>query len=116
MKTLIITPRQAELDFFRESCIQRGFKAETSILGRLPVVSFPALEMTLAPGGFGKVQFGVQTQYLLDRGLAWARVVCAGAASGLSDAVAIGDVVVAVSVVEHDFNNRFGAHLLPKFE
>lgn len=116
MKTLIITPRQAELDFFTQSCVQRGFKAEQSMAGRLPVVSFPRLGITLAPGGFGKVQFAVQTQYLLDLGLDWDRVVCAGVADGLSDSLSIGDVVVATSTVEHDFNNRFGPHLLPKFD
>jgi adenosylhomocysteine nucleosidase len=116
MKTLIITPRQAELDFFAQGCTRRGFKAEQSMAGRLPVVSFPQLGITLAPGGFGKVQFAVQTQYLLALGTKWDRVVCAGAAGGLSDSFSIGDVVVATSTVEHDFNNRFGPRLLPKFD
>ena len=116
MKTLIITPRQAELDFFTQNCVRRDFKAETSILGRLTVTSFPQIGITLALGGFGKVQFAVQTQYLLDMGLAWDRVVCAGAASGLSDSLSSGDVVVATSTVEYDFHNRFGPQLLPKFD
>lgn len=116
MKMLIITPLQAELDFFTQRCFKRGFIAEKSMLGRLPVVDFPRLGVTLAPGGFGKTQFAVQTQYLLDIESNWDMVVCAGAASGLSDALSIGDVVVATSTVEHDFNNRFGPRLLPKFD
>jgi adenosylhomocysteine nucleosidase len=86
------------------------------MLGRLPIMSFPRLGITLAPGGFGKVQFAVQTQYLLDIGPKWDRVVCAGVAEGVNGALSSGDVVVATSSVEHDFNNRFGPRLLPKFD
>src|SRR5690242_17383565 len=105
MKTLIITPRQLELDFFAQGCVRNGFKAEQSMVGRLPVVTFPRLGIILASGGFGKVQFAVQTQYLLDIGPKCDRVVCAGGAVGLSDALSVGDVVVATSTIEHDFSN-----------
>ena len=47
-----------------------------------------------------------------DRGL----VICAGVAGGLVDKLAIGDLVVATSTVEHDTRNRFSDRPLPRFQ
>ena len=54
------------------------------MIGRLPVVQFPDLGVTLARGGLGKVQFAVQTQHLLDTCSDWDLIVCAGAAGALA--------------------------------
>jgi adenosylhomocysteine nucleosidase len=83
-------------------------------MGRLPVVHLPELDVTLACGGLGKVQFAVQTQHLLDVCPAWDLVICAGAAGALVDGLPVGDLVVATETVEHDIHNRFGRPLLPK--
>ncbi len=106
---------QEELDFFRQSCTRAGHRTETSVAGRLPIVHLPELRMTLARGGTGKAQFAVQTQHLLDTGPDWDLVICAGAAGALVDDLSIGDVVVATTTVEHDYNNKFNQRPLPKF-
>jgi 5'-methylthioadenosine/S-adenosylhomocysteine nucleosidase len=116
MKTLVVTPLQEELDFISRSCTQRGFDAEHATIGRLPVVRFPSLGITLARGGLGKAQFAAQTQHLLDTDSDWQVVVCAGAAGGLSDTLSVGDVVVATTTIEHDFKNHFGPRRYPTFE
>ena len=116
MKRLIITPMKEELDFLLQSCTQRGFHAESAMIGRLPVVQLPDLSVTLARGGLGKVQFAVQTQHLLDSCSDWDLIVCAGAAGALGDTVSVGDVVVATTTVEHDYNNKFNKRALPKFD
>src|SRR5689334_5020365 len=116
MKTLIVIPTRAEFDFFLSSCTQRGFRSEESMLGRLPVVEFPELNLTAARGGVGKADFAVRTQHLLDCCPDWDVVVCAGAAGGLVDDLTIGDVVVATTTVEHDYNNKFNARPLPRFD
>ena len=116
MRRLIVTPMQEELDFLLHSCAKRGFHAESATVGRLPVVRFPDLGVTLARGGLGKVQFAVQTQHLLDTRSNWDLIVCAGAAGALGDKVFVGDVVVATTTVEHDYNNKFNEHALPKFD
>jgi adenosylhomocysteine nucleosidase len=114
--TLIITPLQKELDFFLSSCARQGLQAENSVIGRLPVARFPALGLTLARGGTGKVQFAVQTQHLLDARPGWELVICAGAAGGLADDLSIGDVVIATTTIEHDYNNKFSQRPLPRFD
>ena len=116
MKILIITPMKEELDFLAQGCAKAGFHAESGMIGRLPVVRLPDLGVTLARGGLGKVQFAVQTQHLLDTCSDWDLVVCAGATGALADKVSVGDIVVATTTVEHDYNNKFNKRALPKFE
>ena len=116
MSRLIITPMKEELDFLLQNCTNRGFHTESAMIGRLPVVRIPDLGVTLARGGLGKVQFAVQTQHLLDTCNHWDLIICAGAAGALADEVSVGDVVVATTTVEHDYNNKFSERALPKFD
>jgi adenosylhomocysteine nucleosidase len=115
MKTLIVVPIQPEIDFLLQAWAENGFHTRNAIIGRLAVVHLPELDVTLACGGLGKVQFAVQTQHLLDVYPGWDRVICAGAAGALVDGLSVGDVVVATETVEHDIHNKFGKPLLPKF-
>ena len=116
MRRLIITPMREELDFLLQGCTKRGFHAKSATVGRLPVVRIPDLDVTLARGGLGKVQFAVQTQHLLDTCSDWDLIICAGAAGALADEVSVGDIVVATTTVEHDYNNKFSERDLPKFD
>ena len=116
MRRLIVTPMKEELDFLLQGCTKAGFQAESATVGRLPVVRLPDLGVTLARGGLGKVQFAVQTQHLLDTHSDWDLIVCAGAAGALGNKVFVGDVVVATTTVEHDYNNKFNERALPKFD
>ena len=116
MNKLIITPMKEESNFLLQSCITAGFHAERATIGKLPVVRLPDIELTLARGGLGKVQFAVQTQHLLEACSDWNLVVCAGAAGALADGVSVGDVVVATTTIEHDYNNKFNERVLPKFD
>ena len=116
MKRLIVTPMKEELDFLLQRCTEAGFHAEHSVIGRLPVAQLPDLDVTLARGGLGKVQFAVQTQHLLDTCSRWDLIVCAGAAGALVDKVSVGDIVVATTTIEHDYNNKFNERALPKFD
>ena len=111
-----MTPTPEELNGFWQSCARRGFQTENSRAGRLPIVRLPELGITVGPGGIGKAQFAVQTQYLLDTGADWDLVICAGTAGGLVDELSIGDVVVATLTMEHDYNNKFSARPKPSFE
>lgn len=116
MSRLIITPMKEELDFLLQNCTNRGFHTENAMIGRLPVVRIPDLDVTLARGGLGKVQFAIQTQHLLDTCSDWDLIICAGAAGALVDEVRVGDIVVATTTVEHDYNNKFNERALPKFD
>lgn len=87
-----------------------------AVVGRLPVFELPEIDLSLALGGTGKVQFAVQTQHLLDSGVIPDLVICAGAAGSLVDYLGIGDVVVASETVEHDVHERFIRKPLPRFK
>ena len=115
MQILVVTPIQEEIDFFLQSCAEMDMRSESIVLGKLPVVYFPDLNLLVAQGGLGKAQFAVQTQHLLDNCPDLQLVICAGAAGALIKELAIGDIVVATETVEHDIRNQFGPPLLPRF-
>lgn len=115
MKSLVVIPIRAELDGFLQGCANYGEQIERAVVGRLPIVRFPDLGITVAPGGLGKVQFAVQTQHLLDADSDWDLVICAGAAGALVNDLSVGDIVVSTETVEHDIHNKFGKPLLPRF-
>jgi adenosylhomocysteine nucleosidase len=114
--TLVITPLEKELLFFLAACVARGWHWESTKIGRLPVYYLPEPGLWIVKGGTGKVQFGVQTQHLMDNTPPWDLVICAGAAGALSDDLAIGDVIVGTSTVEHDYQNKFNERPRPIFK
>lgn len=111
---LVVIPTEPEFDSFVATFRDRGLAAEHSKIGKVPVVSYAALGVTVSLGGLGKVRFAVHTQHLLDSSRSVGVVICAGAAGSLSDKVSIGDVVVATETVEHDIRNS-GTPLIPRF-
>ena len=114
MKILTIIPTHEELNCFLQTCIEQGFQAEAVTTGKLSATYFPALEIVVAYGGLGKVQFAVYTQYLIDVAH-WDLIICAGGAGALVDSLAVGDVVIATETVEHDTGTCFGKAHLPRF-
>lgn len=63
--------------------------------------------VTIGVGGHGKVQFGVQTQYLLGHLQDVSAVICLGAGGGLSEDMSVGDLVISEKVIEHDYKELF---------
>ena len=113
-RILIVTPLQEEFDDLHISLSSHGLKSQKSKTGRLDVHHFPEINVTLARGGHGKTQFGIQTQHLLDHAQ-FDLVICAGAAGALAPEVTVGDIIIATSTVEHDFNNKFSQRPKPSF-
>ncbi len=114
MKILTVIPTQVELDLFLQACRALEFRAEPGSTGRLATSFFSSLDLTVACGGLGKVQFALQTQHLIDASH-WDLVVCAGTSGALAEGLSAGDVVIATETVEHDIRNLFGAPHLPRF-
>lgn len=112
--TLIVTPLQEEYDELHSSLCTHGLDSHKARIGRLEIDHFPALNATLARGGHGKTQFGIQTQHVLDHAQ-FDLVICAGAAGALSPDVQVGDIIVATSTVEHDYNLKFAKRPHPQF-
>jgi len=111
---LVVTPLQKEFDDLYHSLSALDLKSQSEQIGKLDVHSFPEINVTLARGGHGKTQFGIQTQHLLDHAQ-FDLVICAGAAGALAPEVSVGDVIIATSTLEHDYNNKFSEHPKPRF-
>jgi adenosylhomocysteine nucleosidase len=82
---------------------------------KIEAVYIPDWRALVAPGGHGKTQFAVQTQYLIDRFSSVELVICAGAAGSLAPKLSVGDVVVGTATVEHDYRLLFATRPLPRF-
>jgi len=111
---LIVTPLLEEYNDLYESLTSIGLESHRDKIGKLDVHRFPELNVTLARGGHGKTQFGIQTQYLLDHAQ-FDLVICAGAAGALAPEMKIGDLIVTTTIIEHDYNNKFSQRPKPQF-
>jgi adenosylhomocysteine nucleosidase len=111
----VLTPMDEECAALVDALGARGHVPQARQVGRLRVLDFPGLALTLAVGGHGKSQFGVQTQHFLDHAGPVGLVVCAGAAGSLTERVGVGDVVASTETVEHDYTLRFVTRPLPRF-
>jgi len=80
---LIVTPLQEEYSDLYHSLSALDLKSHTERICKLDVHCFPDLNVTLARGGHGKTQFGIQTQHLLDHAK-FDLVICAGVAGALA--------------------------------
>lgn len=110
---LIVTPLPYEMHFVVQSFVQRGYGVDETTFGKLRGARIPEFGICIAPGGHGKAQFALQTQYLLDRCEAVEMVACVGAAGALTTDIEVGDVVVSIGTVEHDYTQRFTERPIP---
>lgn len=115
MTLLCVVPLQRELNAFIPSLVEQGFASAVFSTGNVEAHQFPQLDLVVARGGHGKTQFGVQTQYLIDRIPNVDTVICLGTAGALAPELALGDVVLAAETIEHDYTQRFRRHPLPRF-
>lgn len=117
--TLIICPLKKELTYLLEGFSKVPWKFHAQSADRLVFFQgiFPqASKVTLAVGGHGKAQFGIQTQYLISHYQDVSKVFCVGAAGAFVESLNIGDLVVAEKTIEHDYKEQFNpSRRLPEF-
>ena len=116
MNIAFLTPLYEEHALFLKSLVQRGYVPQDGLIGKLPAKFFSSLGLTLVRGGHGKTQFGIQAQHVLDQRDEFDLVICAGAGGALAEEVAVGDVVIGTTTVEHDYNLKFVRRPLPRFD
>lgn len=114
-RILILCPLRLELEAMLAHLANHlGKKPSESQKGPLKVFEFKDLGILVSLAGHGKTQFGIQTQFFIDR-LKPDVVICAGSAGALSSNLKTGDVVVAEKTIEHDFRQRFIKRPEPEF-
>src|SRR4051794_15157344 len=112
---LILCPLPIEAEAILIRMRERGHEHLESQAGPLKIMEFPDLRWRMALAGHGKVQFGIQTQFLIGHYGRLDAVICAGCAGGLAESISISDVVAAESTVEHDYRLRFVSRPYPDF-
>ena len=116
MTVLVVVPTSREFEALTGLLAEWGHEAGELQASRLSVKEYAAGRLLVARGGLGKVQFGLHTQHLLDNLAGVNLVVCAGTAGGLGPEVGVGDVVVASTTIEHDFNSAISEKPPPSFD
>ncbi|MGZ3723592.1 MAG: 5'-methylthioadenosine/S-adenosylhomocysteine nucleosidase [Bdellovibrionales bacterium] len=110
---LILTPLAIEHAALSGALCSKGGAPEADHNG-VKVINMGGLNLDLAVGGHGKVQFALSTQLLIQK-LNPRLVICAGAAGRLAPELTQLDVVVGEVTIEHDFRLRFIDRPLPRF-
>ncbi len=113
---LVVAPITAEFEALAGAFDERWGSPVLRDSGRVAVREYEAADVILAEGGFGKVQYGVTTQHLLDHLDDVSLVVCAGVAGALTDSTRVGDVVVGTNTREHDFYSEVLRRVPPRFD
>ena len=116
VETLITVPQINELEVILAAFDAAGYPPRSSTIGRLECHPIDALALLFSVGGHGKTQHAVQTQHLIEQKPTIQAVICAGAAGSLSPDLKLGDVVVGLSTVEHDYKLRFVQRPLPRHD
>lgn len=104
---LVLCPLRFELDYIIDYFHRLNFRSDPIKINYYVAYIFPELNVIIAEGGRGKVQFAITTQKIVSKFSEICSIICAGSAGGLSTSLAIGDVVVATETLEHDFKNRY---------
>lgn len=114
IRNLIVIPTKMELDIFISKHDEQGMRHEVFNLGNLELAGFLGAGTAVVQGGLGKTQFGVQTQYCIDKIEGLEKVLCVGASGGLKEGLILGDVVVGTETIEHDIR-KHGRSMMPRF-
>lgn len=114
-RILVVIPTKGEFEHFIDEVSRLENIPSQLDIKKIQVVNFPTLNLSVALGGLGKTQFGIQTQYLIDNIKSIEFVICVGASGALTNSLNIGDVVVATETVEHDIK-KHSRKMIPRFK
>lgn len=110
---LVLTPLALEHAALASALTAGGAHVEADHNG-VKVISLSGMNVDLAIGGHGKVQFALSTQLLVQK-FKPRLVICAGGAGRLDSRLNPLDVVAGEVTIEHDFRLRFVERPLPRF-
>lgn len=115
-ETLVAAPQEEEVAALLDGLRRRDYSSKPVQVGTMTCTVVPSLDVIVAEGGHGKAQFAVRAQHLIDHSPDAQRLLCVGAAGGLTETVDVGDVVVGTVTVEHDYKVRFVQEPRPRHD
>jgi len=113
---LIVSPLELETLSIKSHFEKLGRELHPIKRGPLKAFELKKEGAYLITGGHGKVQFALSVQYLLQQFPQSRGVICAGCAGALSPEVQVGDLVIGLETVEHDYHLRFIQRPQPRFK
>lgn len=112
---IVMTPLGIEMKFLVAAFREQKLAIEQDSVGSMTIYRVPALKLTLVRGAHGKVGCALKTQEAIHAMPDAEGVICAGAAGRLSKDLQVGDVVVGLETIEHDYHERFTQAPHPSF-
>ncbi len=116
IRSAIVVPLKAEFTRLLGFMKNQGYNFKQYNTGTINVQLDKESGILICIGGHGKVNFAVTTQHLADTFQSLNLIICAGTAGSLDKKLNIGDVVIATSVIEHDYKMKFLKSPLPEIE
>jgi adenosylhomocysteine nucleosidase len=104
---LILCPLKIELKAFLNTLKEKGYVASSEQVKNQTIYKVKELNLICAEGGHGKVQFAIQSQFLVDSLKNIKNLICFGMAGSLNKNVKVFDVVIATKTIEHDYHLKF---------
>ena len=115
IKNLVLVPTLEELDAVVDILKKQDIEFSETRIGPLELYGCSQGSLVFCHGGFGKTQFGIHTQFLIDKIQDASSVICIGAGGALVNGFSFGDIVVATEIIEHDLKNHIH-NLKPRFQ
>lgn len=115
-RLLVMVPLGLEVKELVRSFQSLGYQKSEELIGNLKVYFFKDLQIHIAQGGHGKVQFAIQTQFLLSKLDSINQVICAGSSGSLVQEILPTSIVIGTSTIEHDFKVEFIKKPQPEFQ
>lgn len=114
-QVLILSPLTLEFEALLARMREVGHEFRETQVGPLRVMELPDMGWRFSLAGHGKVQFGIQTQFLISHFRGLDAIVCAGCAGGLSESISVFDVIAGEKTIEHDYRLKFMKRPDPEF-
>lgn len=115
-KYLLVCPLECELRPLLDGFAELGHEVKNGPQLKVTTHWIPSKGILIAKGGHGKIQFGIQTNYLVTQLTDLSGVICVGAGGALAPHLNVGDVVVAEKTIEHDYLEKFNPKAIcPEF-
>ena len=110
---IILCPLQKEWKLLAKALEKGGLEKRIKDHQGLDYIHFPEPDWFLCPGGHGKTQFALMTQfwcyYLGTTGPETTEsILSVGAAGALEDSLNPGDLLLVDEIIEHDYKSSFG--------
>ncbi len=119
-KILLLTPLKLEHKLLKQEFEIQGYKTKETQIESNTLTEFEDLPFIIATAGIGKVNYALQCCKIFQginklNKFSISGICCLGAAGALDQRLNIGDVIIGLQTIEHDYKSAFQDYKTPSF-